>query len=159
MSEKKASEPIFLQPGESRVTSAGPVKFKISGTDTGGRYSVMETTQPATPPLHLHHEQDEWFYVLEGEFGFQIGESRLRLGPGGSVLAPRTLPHGYVPLSGGPARLLIMYEPAGQMEAFFAAAFNLAAVGSRPDPAGLAALMAKYRMQVVGPALDAGSFR
>jgi quercetin dioxygenase-like cupin family protein len=49
-------------------------------------------TKKGGPPRHLHHEQDEWFYAVKGEFVVEIGSQRFRLAPGDSILAPREVP-------------------------------------------------------------------
>jgi len=67
------------------------IDFKVSGSDTDGDLFVIENTNDAKggPPRHLHHEQEEWFYVVDGEYVAEVGEERYRLGPGDSVFAPR----------------------------------------------------------------------
>ena len=70
------------------------------------------------PALHLHLSQEEWFYVMEGEVRFQVGERRMRLGPGESILAPRRIPHTFSAF-GSPAHMLIAFTPADKMEQYF----------------------------------------
>ena len=96
------------------------------------------------PPLHYHYEQDEWFYVMEGEVAFQVGDKRLALNSGESLLAPRRIPHTFsstVPSS----RLLIAFTPAGKMEQYFRDAAGHKGLGAQP------AFMNRYDMQWVGP--------
>ena len=71
------------------------------------------------PPLHLHFDQEEWFYVMEGEVAFQVGEQRVHLRGGESVLAPRRVPHTFSSVAATPSRLLIAFSPAGKMEQYF----------------------------------------
>ena len=86
---------------------------------------VIENEFHATggPARHLHFNQDEWFYSLQGEFLFEIGSQKMLLKPGDSVLAPRQVPHVWA-FSGSPlqkpGRILIAFLPAGKMEAFSA---------------------------------------
>ena len=78
---------------------------------------------------HLHHDQDEWIYIIDGEFKFEIGDKRFRVGAGESVFIPRKVPHVWACVSGKPARILGLdchsgkiinvYQPAGKMEEFF----------------------------------------
>lgn len=70
---------------------------KISAKDVNGDYCIYDTvrTKPGGPPLHIHHDQDEWFFVSEGEFIFQVGDERFRLTAGDSVLGPRKAPHAF----------------------------------------------------------------
>jgi uncharacterized cupin superfamily protein len=71
------------------------------------------------PARHLHYEQDEWFYVLEGDFEFEIGADKFTLSPGDSLLAPRKVPHVWAYKGGSCGRVLVEFSPAGKMEAFF----------------------------------------
>lgn len=95
--------------------------FKVSSTDTNGALFVMEHTHlvPGGPPLHLHLQQEEWFYVMAGEVAFQVGDRRINLRAGESVLAPRRIPHTFSSVGPDPARMLIAFCPAGKMEQYF----------------------------------------
>ena len=121
--------------------------FKVSGNETGGGMFVLEHQHltPGGPALHLHLNQEEWFYVMEGEVAFQVGEQRLQLHPGESVLAPRLVPHTFSSVGATPSRLLIAFCPAGKMEQYFRDAENA------KEAAGDAAFMARYEMERVGP--------
>jgi mannose-6-phosphate isomerase-like protein (cupin superfamily) len=95
--------------------------FKVAASDTNGGLFVIEHAhlQPGGPPLHLHFNQEEWFYVMEGEMVFQVGEWRISLRSGESVLAPRRIPHTFSSVGATPARMLIAFCPAGKMEQYF----------------------------------------
>src|ERR1041385_1600701 len=91
---------IVLQAGQGRGKT--PLKIlgdeatvKLSTTDTGGWYAIVEdVTKPQCgPPLHRHLCEDESFYVLEGEYVFEIDGERVYAGPGASVYAPRGRAH------------------------------------------------------------------
>jgi mannose-6-phosphate isomerase-like protein (cupin superfamily) len=99
---------------------------------------------PGGPPLHLHLNQDEWFYVMEGEVVFQVGGQRLQLKSGESVLAPRRVPHAFSSVS-AQSQLLIAFTPAGKMEQFFIDA------EAHPSHAFTADFMNQYEMQWIGP--------
>ena len=119
--------------------------YKVAGEQTSGGLFVMEHVGLAKgggPPRHLHHEQEEWFYVIEGEIVAEVGKERFRLKAGDSVFAPRRLPHAYLYVAEKPGRLLIAFTPAGKMEAYFREGHSF-------DPASFA----KYEMEYVGPAL------
>lgn len=119
--------------------------YKVAGEQTGGGLFVMEHVGLAKgggPPRHLHYEQEEWFYVIEGEIVAEVGKERFRLKAGDSVFAPRKLPHAYLYVAEKPGRLLIAFTPAGKMEAYFRDR-------RRVDPASFA----KYEMEYVGPGL------
>jgi mannose-6-phosphate isomerase-like protein (cupin superfamily) len=95
------------------------IVVKVSGESTGGAMCVLEEVPPLVDtPLHVHANDDELFYPLEGEHVFQVGDEELRVGPGGVVFAPRGVPHAQrrvVPRTG---RVLAMTSPAG-FEGFF----------------------------------------
>ena len=67
----------------------------------------------------MHYDQDEWFYAVEGEFIFEVGDEKLNLKPGDSLLAPRKVAHVWAYSGGGCGRILIAFMPAGKMESFF----------------------------------------
>ena len=121
--------------------------FKVVTSDTAGNLLVIEHTNlmPDTgPALHMHLSQEEWFYVMEGEVRFQVGERRLRLGPGESILAPRRIPHTFS-AAGSPAHMLIAFTPADKMEQYFIDG------SAQPSIAATADFMNRYDMQWVGP--------
>ena len=80
---------------------------------------VFEFTCNAGGPKHLHHDQDEWIYVVDGEFEFHVGEKQFRAGPGESVFIPRKVAHVWGSVSGKPGKIINVYQPAGKMEEFF----------------------------------------
>ena len=112
--------------GEDRLDEAHSlgitsIAFKVLTRDTNNELFIIEhtTRQKGGPPRHIHPHQDEWFYVIEGEFLFEVGHDRVTLRPGGSILAPRNLPHAWAFVGNNGGRMLISYTPAGKMEAFF----------------------------------------
>jgi quercetin dioxygenase-like cupin family protein len=95
---------------------------KVGTEETSGAFFMAE--QPsgprgAGPPKHFHENVDEWWYVLAGEWVFEIGDQRFRLAAGDSILGPRSVPHAFVYDSPTPGRLLVGFTPAGRMEEFF----------------------------------------
>jgi mannose-6-phosphate isomerase-like protein (cupin superfamily) len=123
------------------------ILFKVPTSETAGGLFVMEHAHllPGGPPLHLHLNQEEWFYVMEGQVVFQIGEQRSQLHAGESLLAPRRLPHTFSSVGEAPSRMLIAFCPAGKMEQYFRDAENDAA------SAGKASFMRRYEIEYVGP--------
>ncbi len=107
--------------GEHRTLGFDTLSFKVGMSDTDGRLFIIEHSNlmHGGPPLHMHPHQEEWFYVMEGEVAFQVGEQRVRLGPGESVLGPRGVPHTFSSVATTPSRMLIAFCPAGEMEMFF----------------------------------------
>lgn len=125
---------------------------KVAPVDSAGDLYIIEHTdeKKGGPPQHIHHAQDEWFYVLEGTYVLIVGEERYDLGPGDSVFAPRGVPHVWAHAGGETGRLLLAFQPAGQMESFFK---GLAQAGSAPSPEVLRPLFSSHGMTVVGPPL------
>jgi DNA-binding transcriptional MerR regulator/uncharacterized cupin superfamily protein len=96
-----------------------PNHCKVSGKDTNGAMCVFEFTGVSGGPPHLHHDQDEWIYVVEGEFEFQVGKKQFRLHAGESVYMPRKVKHMWNCVSGKAGKIINVYQPAGMIEAFF----------------------------------------
>ncbi|MCE3244632.1 MAG: skgA-A [Arthrobacter sp.] len=101
-----------------------PVHCKVSARDTNGALCIFEFTGAGGGPPHLHHEQDEWIYVLEGLCYFKIGTERLRLAAGESIFIPRKTAHCWGCKPGAQAKIINVYQPAGSMEEFFRAVGN-----------------------------------
>jgi len=106
--------------GEARGLSMSQIDFKVVPPGPHG-VLILENSFQARggPPRHLHFDQDEWFYVLAGQFVFEVGESIFRLQPGDSLLAPRRVPHVWAHVGDPGGRILVGFMPAGAMEAFF----------------------------------------
>jgi len=138
--------------GETHSLGFSTILFKVLPRETNGGLFVIEHKGlgHGGPPVHIHPHQEEWFYVMDGEVLFQVGESRRTLCAGESVLGPRGIAHGFVGMGQTPAHMIIAFTPAGMMEAFF----RETAVPN--GPAMDAAMFAKYDMQYVGPPLVAG---
>jgi len=136
--------------GEHRGLGVSAIQFKVTPADGGGLL-ILENTFHAKggPARHLHFEQDEWFYVAEGEFLMEVGDERFTLRPGDSLLAPRRVPHVWAHVGEGRGRILIAFMPAGQMEAFFREVTKANAMPPR-DPA----LWRAHGMELVGPPLS-----
>ena len=129
------------------------IDFKVSTLDTDGGLAVCEITslQKGGPARHLHHEQDEWFYVVEGEHVIEVGEDRYEAGPGDSVLAPRKVAHVWAHVGEGAGRLVAALQPAGEIEAFFE---DLAKLSSSPQREELGRAFSSHGMELVGPPLS-----
>jgi len=96
------------------------VDAKVSTKDSNGGLYAVEGVKVGKggPPRHVHHEQDEWFYVLEGEFSFEVGNEKFTAKPGDSVFGPRKVPHVWACVT-DTGRLLMTVQPAGAMETIF----------------------------------------
>jgi DNA-binding transcriptional MerR regulator len=105
---------------DERIQLGGePHDCKVSARDTNGAMCVFEFTGGGGGPRHLHHDQDEWIYVIDGEFQFEVGDKRFRVGTGESVFIPRKVPHVWACASGKPGKIINVYQPAGKVEEFF----------------------------------------
>lgn len=98
-----------------------PNDCKVSGQDTEGAMCVFEFTGASGGPPHVHHDQDEWIYVVEGAFEVHVGKKRFQLSAGESVFMPRKLAHMWGCVNGKPGKIINVYQPAGTMEEFFRA--------------------------------------
>lgn len=80
---------------QRKVFGVMPFTVKLAASDTGGRLLIIEqdNAYPGGPPRHVHHAQEEWFYVVHGNYVIEVGGETHRVGPGDSVLAPRGVPH------------------------------------------------------------------
>ena len=96
-----------------------PNDCKVSSRDTQGAMSAFEFTGTSGGPRHLHHEQDEWIYVVDGEVEIELEGASRHLLPGESVFIPRKAKHVWAAAGGSPARIIDVYQPAGKMEDFF----------------------------------------
>jgi mannose-6-phosphate isomerase-like protein (cupin superfamily) len=136
--------------GEQRELGINTIAFKLMPTNPGDPL-ILEITSHAKggPARHLHYDQDEWFYILEGEFQFEIGAEQFRLQSGDSVLAPRGVPHGWAFIGAGQGRILVTFRPAGKIEAFFREVTKAYAMPPQ-DPAPFRA----HGMELGGPPLS-----
>lgn len=104
-----------------RLRGRDPVDLKLSSNDTGGALAVWEsrTVGKGGPSYHVHREIDEWFFVIEGEFVFKLGDALHDVHPGDSVFIKRGVPHTWSHRGTGTGRVLFLVQPAGLMESFF----------------------------------------
>jgi quercetin dioxygenase-like cupin family protein len=146
-----ARTPKVLAPGEGKrlqiLAEVGCVK--LSGSETGGACAIMEGQTPpgAGPPQHRHAREDEAFYILEGEYEFNVGGRRIRAPGGTFVFGPRGVAHSFKNIGATPAGMLIVTQPAGT-EKFFEELSRLASSGP-PEPLQVAALAASYGIELL----------
>jgi quercetin dioxygenase-like cupin family protein len=110
------------------------VTFLATGEDTRGQFALMEQVARAgnVPPRHIHHREDETFYVVEGEMTFSIGDDTIKARPGTVVFAPRDVAHSFT-IDSEEVRILVMVAPAGA-EGFFKACSVPAPSMTLPPP-------------------------
>ena len=128
----------------------GTIDIKVSSQESSGSLLVVEMTHRAKggPPLHLHRDQDEWFFVNEGEYILEVGGKRELLKPGESRFGPRNIAHAWSFVGETIGRITFVFTPAGRMEAFFRAISHAGVI-----PRGNPALFQSHDMELVGPPL------
>jgi mannose-6-phosphate isomerase-like protein (cupin superfamily) len=164
--EEEGTSRIFaLEPGEGEALwwMGGLATIKATKEQTGGRYTLVEILVPEFPMeeslLHVHHFEDEGFYILEGEMTFYVGERTIKASPGSYLFGPKDVPHAFS-VDSGPARLLFILSPAG-MEGGIREMGEPARSLSIPPPpeeppdeaemGRLMAIAAKYGGEMLGP--------
>ncbi|MCA1731672.1 MAG: cupin domain-containing protein [Actinobacteria bacterium] len=139
--------------GQRKVFGSRVIDIKVSTLDTNGSLFITEITDvlKGGPARHLHHEQEEWFYVIESEYIIEIGDERYELENGDSVLAPRKVEHVWAHVGEGKGRLLAALQPAGEIETFFD---ELAKLGSSPQREELQRVFSLHGLELAGPPLS-----
>jgi quercetin dioxygenase-like cupin family protein len=135
--------------GEAVRLLALGVRFMIDGERTGGAFSLVEHPLPPRAlgaPVHTHHNEDEYSYVLEGRVGVQLGPEVLEAGPGDLLFKPRGVAHAFWNASDEPARLLELISPAG-FEHYFRELAPLLAATVR-DEAAIGEVVARYQLDI-----------
>ena len=103
--------------GEARWWGDGLAVIKATAADTGGLMSIVEITErpDQRAPLHLHHMEDEAFWILEGSATFTVGDRTIEASAGDYLFGPRDIPHKY---DTGPegCRMLFICTPGGNFE-------------------------------------------
>ena len=141
------NKPISLFQGDTFYT-------KVSATDTDGDIYVYESTRvkEGGPALHVHYEQDEFWYILKGEFLFKVGDELFTAKSGDTVFGPRKVPHAFAKVGEEEAKLLMFFQPAGKMEEFFIAISE--GKLAKMSVAEQNEFRKQHGVEVVGPALD-----
>jgi len=157
----KVDKGFKISAGEGRIhghiqlkgVNANVLDVKISGSDTNGDLAIFEQTslsQGKGTPLHIHHFQDEIFYVIEGSYKFQVGDDKYDLAIGDSIFLPRKVAHAWTQVS-VKGKMIVTFQPAGKLENFFV---TIAALDHQPSQQEIAKIFSDNDMQVVGPPLS-----
>ena len=161
-SSKKNSDKkgFIVKNGEARFVEHTPMGInpndtKISSKDTDGMLSVFEYMgkQKIGPPLHLHFDQDEIFYVVEGEYLFQLDQEQSILKAGDTIFLPRKISHTWVQLSDS-GKLIYLLQPAGKFEEFFQK-FSVMTTRELPPMDEMQKFFMAHGMKIMGPPLSA----
>jgi len=137
----------------SILRSVGQVsnRFMIDGTDTSGRLAVLQhlfEPRALAAPMHRHHGEDEYTYVLTGRIGAVLGDQEVFGGPGDLIFKPRGQWHTFWNAGDEPAKVLEIISPAGLEELFR----SFAHFTAPPDPESLASMAARYHCDLDFPA-------
>ncbi len=144
--------PFVLRPGEGRTIDMGNFRMslKASGEDTEQALSLLEADEPPHfgPPMHIHHDAAEAFYVISGEYRIFINDDEHSCPAGSFVYIPAGVPHGFR-VGAVPSRKLNIYTPAAMVGYFD----ELAAAIARDemDDETLGEIARRYGMEVIGP--------
>lgn len=160
------AKPYRVASGEGLANvwwKSGRVTVKAGGADESHAFSQIETDDPigTGPPLHLHHNEDETFYVLEGEVTFLVGDERIDLAAGDYLFGPRGIAHGYVVRSAR-ARMLVTASPGGIEQVFVSLGVPVTGPEPPTDPVlpmdEAVRLFAAYGAEILGPPLSLSDF-
>jgi quercetin dioxygenase-like cupin family protein len=109
-------EPVVVRSdeGEARWWFGALAVIRATAAETGGQLTIVEVTEApgAEAPLHVHHREDEGFWILEGEITFEVGDATIEAGTGDWVFGPRGIPHRYTVGEAG-CRMLFIMTPGG----------------------------------------------
>jgi mannose-6-phosphate isomerase-like protein (cupin superfamily) len=145
-------ETIVLLPGEGRSIDLGGFAMcvKAARSETGGLFTMLESDEPPGfgPPLHIHHDAAEAFYVLKGEYRIFVGGEDWVCPAGSFIYIPAGVPHGFR-VGDMPSSKLNLYAPASMVGYFDDLSKAMHAGDADPDV--LADIARKHSMEVVGP--------
>jgi quercetin dioxygenase-like cupin family protein len=145
--------------GEALWFMGALATIKASAEGTGGRVAVIQHAAPhnSGSPLHVHHRENEWFYVLEGELTIWADGHVIRAPEGSFVFGPQDTPHTFTVSSPEGARFLLVTEPAG-FESFMRSCAEPAKALTLPPPPReppdaerMGAIAAEYGIEILGP--------
>jgi quercetin dioxygenase-like cupin family protein len=148
----ESGEARFGKHYKMKGVTSNTLDIKISGKDTDNALAVFEQTGLSPnggPPLHIHPFQDEWFYVIEGNYIFQVGDDKHQLKAGDTIFLPRNVQHAFIQLS-EQGKMIVSYLPAGKMDGFFAVSDKWIAP---PSKEVIAKTFEDHDMKIVGPPL------
>jgi len=150
----KANENRFAF-GSAAQAQASPCK--VTSEDSGGTCTIFEmNAAPRSGPfLHVHHREDEWYYVLSGEFLFRAAGEEHKLSAGASIWLPREIPHVWANTRTSEGKLILLCQPGG-FEKFFDEIGKVPMEDKSPEV--MRSLMAKYGMEMLGPPIFASSW-
>ena len=143
---------LVLAPGNGRTIDLGnfAMVVKADADDTGGAFALLEAAEPAGfgPPMHIHRNAAEAFYVLGGEYLIFLDGREILCPTGSFIYIPAGMRHGFR-VGSVPSRKLNLYSPAAMVGYFDDLSASIAAGES--DAARLDEISIRYGMEVTGP--------
>lgn len=143
--------PIILRPGAGRSIDLGnfAMSVKASAEETDGAFTLLEADEPPGfgPPMHIHRDAAEAFYVLAGEYVIFLRGDEFVCPAGSFVYIPAGVPHGFR-VGPIPSKKLNLYAPAAMIGYFDELS---AATATGASDADVAAIAERYGMDVIGP--------
>jgi mannose-6-phosphate isomerase-like protein (cupin superfamily) len=164
-SERTSADAQFVPAGEGQAIwfLRNRMSVKATAESTGGAFGLVESliAPGFSPPLHVHHREDESFYVLEGEVTMQCGDKRFRASAGAFVFLPRSVPHTFVVEGDRPARMLTLLTPGGGEGVFIEGGRPPESEGlppvTPPDIERLKQVSGRFGAEIVGPPIAPGA--
>ena len=152
---------FLLHPDEGKVIQVVQERmtFKAMSADTNGAYTLfVNSAEPGggSPP-HIHHREDEAFFILEGNYEFLLGDKTLELGPGSFLIARRGIPHASKNVGTTTSRMLVIVWPAGLERCFVEMGQPVPDPSAPPTPTGppdiekLVAIAQQYGVEMLPP--------
>ena len=149
----KSERWVVHLPGEGRHINMGGfgMTLKVDANDTGGAFSLLEATEPPNfgPPMHIHEDAGEAFYVLSGEYLIFVEDQEYRCPAGSFIYIPAGVIHGFR-VTDFSSRKLNIYSPAA-MVGYFDELADAVATEVQLDSDSLATMAVKHGMRVLGP--------
>jgi mannose-6-phosphate isomerase-like protein (cupin superfamily) len=145
--------------------AVGRYGIKVSGEQSGGRLLQLlaSDSRGAAPPLHVHRDADETWYIIDGQLAVFVGDERIEAGPGDFVFGPMGVPHTFV-VTSEQAEFLVTFSPAGTagpsgygVDGFFREVCPRVVPGepppdpTMPDEEEFARKMDEYGIELLGP--------
>lgn len=156
------AQPQINAPEDAVIRFLGlPTSVRAMRETTNGAFGLIESwSMPPgfASPYHVHHTEDEAFYVVEGEFAIICGGKWMKAGPGTYAFGPREVPHGFKVIGSKPARLLLLCSPGGFERFVMELSDPIDAPPTPPDMTKLVQVAAKFKIDILGPLPEGGNF-
>ena len=149
---ERLESPFVLRPGQGRSIDLGnfAMSLKAGGAETGGAFALLEAAEPPGfgPPMHVHTDASEAFYVLDGEYRIFIDDDTYVCPAGSFIFVPAGIRHGFR-VGAAASRKLNLYTPAAMVGYFDD--LSAAITSGEADPGRLDEIAERHGMQVIGP--------